>query len=303
MNALANYILRGKLQAVAVTSLFSVVSLLLPPFLYIISGMPVGLVTLRKGSGWGLYVLLGALLAVSVFGFFINTGMILGPVFALGIWLPVLLCSLVLRVTESQGAFLLAAAGIGVITVLSVGLVIDDLTVIWQSWVTAFLQENFPPSEIGPMQELFDATLPFFSGIIASGILISLVVTVLLARWWQAALFNPGGFREEFYRLLLPRWLVLVTFVCLLISVIDLGIQQALIRNILLVLIVIMMFQGIASAHRTVTQRRMSRGWIVAMYGFLIILPQMALFLACIGMVDAWVRGRIESPPPGPGQL
>ncbi len=303
MNALGHYILRGKMQAVAITSLLSIVSLLLPPFLYIISGVPVGLVTLRKGGEWGLHVLLGSLLLVSVFGFFINMGAVFGLVFTIGVWLPVWWCAVVLRLTESQGTFVLVAAGLGVAMVLSISLFIDDLTVHWQSWVSSFLESNFPPAEVARMQELFDATLPFFSGIIASGILISLIVTVLLARWWQARLFNPGGFRDEFYQLLLPRWLVLATFLCLLISVFDLGIQLSLIRNILLVLIVIMMFQGIASAHRTVSVRQMSRGWIVAMYGFLIILPQMALFLACIGMVDAWVRGRGKTPPSDTGQL
>jgi len=292
MNALGTYLLAGKLQAVGIISLLTVLSLLLPPFSYIISGTPFSLVTLRKGPSYAMHVLAVTVLLTTVVGYFTNLGVELGVAYALGVWSPALLCATVLRVTESQGLAVLAATGVGVILVLGIYLFTDDLTVWWQAWIDSFLQQNFAASEAGQMRELFDATLPLINGIIASGVVISLVMTVLAARWWQSRLFNPGGFRQEFHRLLLPKWLTIITFFCLLLSLVNTGVDQWLIRNLLIVLVVIHTFQGIASVHRTVFTRQLSRGWLIGMYSFLVFLPQMALFLACIGMADVWVRNK-----------
>lgn len=297
MKALGNYILGGRLQATGIISLLTIMSLLLPPFSYIISGAPLGLITLRKGPQNGMQVLTGAVLLTSIFGYFTNLGAMLGVAFALGVWLPVWLCSGVLRTTASQGATVLAIGGVGAVFVLISALFSDALILWWQTWIDAFLQQNFSAAEVDQMQELFDVTLPLINSIIASAVIISLVITVLLARWWQSLLFNPGGFRDEFQQMLLPKWLTIVTFLCLLVSLIDSGNMVWLVRNFLVVLIVIHMFQGIASIHRVVFIRKLSRGWLVTMYAFLIFLPQMALFLACIGMADIWRRARKSKPP------
>ena len=42
----------------------------------------------------------------------------------------------------------------------------------------------------------------------------TVLVSLLLARWWQAMLFNPGGFRQEFHSLRLGRIQVLVLVAC-----------------------------------------------------------------------------------------
>ncbi|MEX2353448.1 MAG: DUF2232 domain-containing protein [Gammaproteobacteria bacterium] len=298
MKALGNYILGGRLQSAAIISLMTVLSLLLPPFSYIISGAPFSLLTLRKGPHEGILVLFMVLVLTSLFGYFTNIGPVLGIAFTAGIWLPLWLCSIVLRISESQGTAMLAVAAIGVALVIFTSSFNDELVAWWQTWVDAFLAQNFTASENARMQELFDMTLPLLGGIISAGIIISLTITLLLARWWQSSLFNPGGFRDEFQRLLLPKWLTLVTLCCLLISMLDASGLVLLVRNILLVLIVVHMFQGIASVHRVVYNRKLSRAWLVTMYGFLVFLPQMALFVACIGMVDAW-RRNIKSLPPG----
>jgi len=297
MKALGNYILGGKLQAAGIIGLFSILSLLVPPFSYLISGAPIGLITLRKGSGYGMQVLVGAMLLASTLGYFANLGFLFGVAFALGVWLPVWLCAGVLRVTESQGVTVLAAGAIGVLIVMVSSLFSNELISWWQGWIDAFLQQNFSATEVDQMQELFNVTLPLINGIVAAGVIISLVFTVLLARWWQSRLFNPGGFRQEFHQMLVPRWLAMLTFICLLISLIDGGNIVWLVRNMLVVLIVVHMIQGIAMIHRIVFRRKLSRGWLVTMYMFLVFLPQMAVFLACIGMADAWRQSRKSEPP------
>jgi hypothetical protein len=296
MNFLGKYLLSGRLQAIGVISLMTVLSLLLPPFSYIISGAPVSLLALRKGSVISAQVLFGALLLTSLFGHFTNAGAALGAAYAAGVWFPVWLVSIILRLTESQTMLLLGVAAIGVLMVIGSFVYNAELTLLWQSWRDQFLEQGFSASDSAQIGQMFDTTLPLLNGILAAGLVLSLACTVLVARWWQSRMFNPGGFRSEFQQLSLPRWLTLVTFGFLVLSLLDTGGFQWQIRSVLIVLIVIQIFQGIASVHRIVERRGLSLSWLIAMYAFLLVLPQMALFLACIGMVDGWNRHR-KSPP------
>jgi Predicted membrane protein (DUF2232) len=296
MNFLGKYLLSGRLQAVGVISLMTVLSLLLPPFSYIISGAPVSLLALRKGSVFSVQVLFGSLLVTSLFGHFTSAGTALGAAYAVGVWFPVWLVSIILRLTESQTMLLLGVAAIGVLMVIGSFVYNAELTLLWQTWRDQFLQQGFSESESVQIGQMFDTTLPLLNGIMAAGLVLSLACTVLLARWWQSRMFNPGGFRTEFQQLLLPRWLSLVSFGFLALSLVDTGDYQWQIRSLLIVLIVIQIIQGIASVHRIIERRGMSSNWLIAMYAFMLVLPQMALFLACIGMVDGWNRQR-KSPP------
>jgi hypothetical protein len=121
------------------------------------------------------------------------------------------------------------------------------------------------------------------------GLLVATAVsTLLLARAWQAALFHPGGFRAEFFRLQLPRWFLLpgVLLIVALMSLHGSPLQPAL-RDLVMVLLFMYVFQGLATVHRTVAGKRLSRVWLVVMYGMLLLIPDVILFIACIGMADS----------------
>ena len=297
MNALGKYLLSGSLQAVGLVSLLTAISMLLPPFSYIISGAPVSLITLRKGPAYSIRIVIGSLLLVTLFGQLAGMGPAAGLVFALGVWSPVWLCSALLRTSESQGMVLYAAAGAGVALVLGTSLYSEQMTVVWQSWRDQFLaQQNLTATEMTQVQQVFDTVGPYLNGIVAGGMVISLIMTVLLARWWQSRLFNPGGFRTEFQKLLLPRWFAILLPGLLILGQLNPGDYGAQISNVLIVLVIVHVFQGLASVHRAVTLRKMSSNWLIAMYILLLFLPQMSLFVACIGALDIWVRNRKSAP-------
>ena len=50
--------------------------------------------------------------------------------------------------------------------------------------------------------------MAYANGVVAALLVINLIATVILARWWQSMLYNPGGFGVEFQALQLPRWLL-----------------------------------------------------------------------------------------------
>ncbi|MGH8248426.1 MAG: hypothetical protein ACREUU_18560, partial [Gammaproteobacteria bacterium] len=71
-------------------------------------------------------------------------------------------------------------------------------------------------------------------------------------------------------------------------------------RDVFAVVFLAFVYQGIAAVHRTVYGRRLSGAWLVGMYGLLVLMPQLFLFLSCMGMADSWLRRRMSSGE-GPG--
>ena len=85
MLALGQYITRGRLQAAGIISLTAVLSLLMPPLAYLLTGVPVALVTLRRGPAIGMQIIIVALVATSVFAYLANLQVAVAPAFALWI--------------------------------------------------------------------------------------------------------------------------------------------------------------------------------------------------------------------------
>lgn len=296
MHAFGNFLMRGRPHAIGVVGTLTAISWFLPPFAFFMSGAPVGVLTLRRGGALGLEVILGSLLFVVALALLSGIHPAAAGAFALGIWVPVWLCSLVLRKTESQGALVLAAGGLGVLFVLLTYLLIDDVSKWWQTWFAAWFEANLPPEAAARYLGLLEAALPLMNAMMASALVTSVILTMLIARWWQALLFYPGAFRQEFYGLRLPRALAVPTLLAILLLLVVQEQSQALVRDLLVVALFMYLFQGVSAVHRIVAGRSLSQVWLVSMYGLLLLLPQMILFVACVGMVDSWMGGG-----PGPG--
>jgi hypothetical protein len=296
MKLLGQYLLAEKYKSVAMLSLLTVMSLLIPPLTYIISATPFALITLRKGGKYGMQVMIYTLLAISIFGYFSRIGFGLGATLSTSIWIPVWLCSIILRVSESQALSVMGAGGIGILFVLALAPFNEDISQWWQSSINAFLEKSLSTAELADVQTILDTIMPLISGIIAAGIVISLVVSILLARAWQSAIYNPGGFWHEFYQLSLPRRLTFFTLAMMVLSIVGLGSLSWLAQNILVILIVLHVVQGIVAVHRIVQQRNLSRTWLIVMYSFMIFMPQMVLFIAFLGIADS-LKMSNKTPP------
>ena len=289
MRGLGTYILRGRLQAIAVTSVLTMLSLLLPFLAYILSGAPPSLVTLRQGPIAGLQVIIGSLVVIAVFAYLINMNPQISTVFALGIWIPLWLCANILRRTESQGRLVLAAGACGAGYILVMYLLVEDVPQWWKTWLDAWMTQALPADQGEQYREVLTSVAPLMNAMMAAGLVISLISTLLIARWWQALLCSPGGFRKEFHALRLPRGLLIVVFVGLVMMVMGKSNPGSPALDILIVLVFLYLFQGIAMIHRTIAARGLSQAWLVAMYALLFVVPQSILFLACLGMVDSWL--------------
>jgi hypothetical protein len=300
MKALGNYILGSRYKSAWIISLLTLLSLALPPLTYILSGTPFALVTMRKGMREGLVLMLWLFLFTSLFGYFSRFGTGMGVGFVISIWLPVWFVSMILRITEAQGRMVLASGVVGLVFVLVLTPIAAAQQEFLRSQLGSYFEQNFNPTQVAEYQQVLDLILPMLSGMIAMVLVISLIITVLLARMWQAEIFNPGGFKHEFYKMYLPQWLSYLTFICLLLSLMDLGGATWILRNFLVVLMVMHIFHGLASVHRVVFERKYSSIWLILMYCFLFLLPYLAIFLVFLGMADA-MNKRAQTPSGGGG--
>jgi len=289
MRRLGEYILRGRMQAVGFTSLFTVCSMIFPLMSYLFSGIVPALITLRKGPVAGLQVIAGSLLLIVAVALLARINPYLMLLFALGIWLPTWFCAVVLRLTEEQGRMLLAAGLCGLIYIVLSHLLLDDVVQWWKSVLALWVEQFMPPESAGKYADRLATAAPMMNAMTIAGLVLSLVTTVFCARWWQAYLFHPGGFSQEFRALRLPKVLSLAVLVCVGLLAAGQAQPGSAALEALVLLIFLYVFQGIAAIHRLVAAGRLAGPWLIAMYATLIILPQAVLFVACMGMVDSWM--------------
>jgi len=305
MLGLATFVMRGPMQAGLVGATSLLASLLFPPFLWL-GGAAVGLFTLRKGAGPGLTASAVALAGTLLFSALALGSPWPGLIMALGIWGPVLGVALLLRRTVRLELSLLTAGGIATAAVLAIFLTVEDPAAAWlQSLSAAFsserLQTQFGIStadlESVEWQTLQERIARLMTGMLGVVVLLNTVLSLLLARWWQAMLFNPGGFGAEFQELRLGRVAAgAAALVCL--GALLIGAQ--LLVSLALVVVALYLFQGLAVSHGAVKRRGMSRGWLAGIYVLMVFaLPQVTLCLALLGIVDAWadIRSRIPAAP------
>ena len=245
----------------------------------------------------GLQVVAGSLLLTVAVALIASINPYLMLALALGIWVPIWFCATVLRMTEEQGKLLLAAGLCGLVYIALSHLLLGDVVQWWKALLEMWVKQIMPPESAGKYADRLASAAPMMNAMTNAGLVISLVTTLFCARWWQASLFHPGGFRQEFQALRLPRVLTLAVVVSVGLLVAGLGAPGSPAMEVLVLLVFLYLFQGIASVHRLVVAGRLTMPWLIGMYVLLIVLPQAVLFMACLGMVDSWIF-RKASPSP-----
>ncbi len=285
------------------TATSALLSLLLPPLAYLISGTVVALVTLRKGAAYGYQTMAASLLLLFLFTLIAGLPQQLAIGYALTIWLPVSIVAAVLRWSESQGLALLVAGILAGLFIVSMYVLLPDVPALWQNWFARVLeQSSIPAEEIARYQEALEPAAVLFNAIISVGVMLNMMMSVLLARWWQSKLFNQGAFRKEFFALRLPSLLLPVSGALVVLTFVLSGPAQGMVRDLLFITVFMYMVQGVSSVHRVVQRYSLSPGWLVMMYCMLILVPQIGVLIACLGMTDVYINWRKKNEPPGTDQ-
>ncbi len=292
MKFLANYVMRGPLAAILVVSVSGLLAMLLPPFSYL-SGAAVGLVALRVGARQAVLVMTGSAAATSALALLVLGTPWLGLALLLVLWMPVATVAHSLRRGADLARSLLLASLFGVAVVMALHAGLDDPAAWWRETLQQALEQT-SPAEQEALQALgaaLDTAAGLMTGIAAALLSLSVIVSLLLARWWQAMLYNPGGFRSEFHALRLGRVPGMVT-AGLLAALGFMG-SGTPVTDLVPLALMLHMLQGIALVHALVAKTAAATGWLVAMYLLLLFaLPQTAMALAVAGFVDNWMNFR-----------
>lgn len=296
MKALANFILRGPSQAILVAVGMAVLAMMLPP-LSLLSGAVIALVTLRNGPRSGVVVMLGSTAFVALLAYISLGNMLPGIVFLAMLWLPLWILGWVLRETRALALATAAAGMLGIVGVAVMYTMVGDVTSWWQQvLMTMFkpaMEAGGPFADAADVQVILADLSKIMTGIAAAGMTLNAVMCLYLARAWQAQLFNPGGFREEFHALRLGQGLAMISLGFVALSLVPLGVVSHMAGEIVIVILSLYVLQGLALLHAVVAQRNMHIAWLVVMYLLILfVLPQLTVLVALMGLADTWVDFR-----------
>ena len=300
MRGLATFIMAGRVQAVTAAVGFAVLALFLPP-VSLLSGAVVGLVTLRLGFSAGVSVAVLSGVALSLMGWVTAGSPQFGVLFGLGQWLVPLLFAEVLRRTMSwrltlQGLLLLTIALVSVAQ-----LVWPDQSQFWRELLEQIMADGLAESGLDPVQveQALDGLAGIMNGILGVSLMLTSALALIVARYWQAALYNPGGFGEEFRELRLGLWPALLALGLIVGAML---VEGPLVGQLALIVVAMFIFQGLALVHGLAHRLKWHSGWLVALYVLLVVPPFSPYAVAMVtafGVIDSFAdfRARVGAAP------
>lgn len=281
MLTIARWVMRGTPYAVAGAAVTTLI-----PWLFWLGAAIAALVTLRRGLSPALPVIVAA--AVPSGWWWIQ-----GDVIPLASVLLVTLMAVVLRSRLRWSEALIVGALAGAVMIqLGVFLPPGGSGEMLDQLRQASPEVERLLSDLGSQgvdtEQLASLLIGGVTGLI---VLIAAVGCLALARSWQAGLYNPGGFREEFHTLRLsPRELAVLVVLGVVGAVLELPGLGMLLWMPLLV-------AGIALVHGFIGLKGMNGLWLVAFYLLLITTWPMILIVLLLAFIDAFanIRGRLAS--------
>ncbi|VAW48448.1 hypothetical protein MNBD_GAMMA04-1217 [hydrothermal vent metagenome] len=290
MLGIATYSMKGPMQALIAVSLFSALSVWIAPFGLLVGGI-ITLVTLRVSVTEGFKTLAwGAL--VNIVLTLVVTGAYWPSMLAvMEYMLPVWVMSVILRQTNSLATalqFAMLVAGLGLIGFY---LMIPNPSDWWLAQFNSVIAPVLEASGVDYQPEMIAKMMSVITMLLAVFAVILWFSILTIGRWWQSELYHPGQFKIDFYQLRLPKSTAYVAIVLAILGL-ALGESNGLISDLTAIVIVGLMFQGIAIAHHTNAIKKMHKAWLFGLYILLFIFPQTMLILATIGLIDTWIDFR-----------
>ncbi len=284
MRALADFIMRGRMQATLV-----VVGCAALPLLFWLSAAAACLVYLRRGMSDAIGVLIWALLPALAWWYFGEPRTLMVLLGALGL-------AALLRAGWAWNRVLLASIALGLVYGVLLGVVfrepIEALAQALNERLPQMLGGLYQQMSVEERANLGNLIAPVLNGLIAALLQVVSVAALMLGRYWQAALYNPGGFGSEFRAIRIPLWPAVLLLACMLIGP-NFGPQMAMLTPLCSVPLV---FAGLALMHGLVKAGKLGRFWLVGMYVTLVLFMQLIYpLLVVLAIVDSLIdfRGRI----------
>jgi hypothetical protein len=290
MRAIAEFIMRGRMQATLVVAGCAAL-----PLLYWLGAAAGCLVLLRRGLRDALGVLALGLLPALAWWLYSDDPR------ALLVLLGSASLALVLRASESWNRVLLVSIAMGVVFSVVLGTAfapqIEMLAQALIKVMPSLLGDVYQKLSVDEQARFASLIAPVLTGLIAALLQIVSLLSLLVGRYWQALLYNPGGFGREFRAIRIPLLPAMLLLACMLLGP-NLGSQMAMLTPLCSVPLV---FAGLALIHGLVAQKRLARFWLVGLYVTLLLFMQLIYpLLVVLAIVDSLIdfRGRLVSKDP-----
>jgi len=294
MRIIAEFIMRGRVQASVVALAGNLVPLVSPA--------TVGLVTLRRGLQDGLLVLLWACLPLVATLYFASASSLVVMTSLVGM-VAVLVAAEVLKGTASWQWTLVATLGLCSALMLALASLFPEQGAVvarevQEVVVSLASTERLETVAASPFYVLMAITavslgieevaLAFVLGFLSWLTVMNVIASLLVSRWWQAILFNPGGFQREFHGLRLgiavASGLMGAVVFCYLASVQYMAWASMLGMPLLLA--------GIGLMHHLVRFLGLGTFWLVVMYTGLVLIGPLSMVLIVVGFLDSFLDFR-----------
>lgn len=277
MSSLANWVMKKRLNAIIGVMAFGLI-----PVMFWLAAAILGLVVLRKGVKEGIPVLAwGCLPALVLWA-------VQGDATALLVLVDVMLLSYLLRSTMSWSWVLLAGSFLAVVSTLIQPLLMGDVL----NMAVALIQKVLTSEGV----DVPDRDIIFSQAVMAVSIfqVVIAIVSLFLARKWQAGLYNPGGLRAEFHQLRLPIPFSLVLGGMILIGE-SLGGSFSIFSQAAIPALVL---PGLALIHGILAKKEIGIVGLIAFYlvGFFVLNMYFVNVLVTLCVIDSFVniRSRIQ---------
>ena len=293
MRGLAEYIMRGRREAILAVAIAAAI-----PLLFWLSAAAVALVVLRRGLSDALPILAWGLLPAVVWA-------AVGALTPLRVITGSAGLAAVLRQGNDWVRVLLLAVPLGVVYAFAL---LTALSEPLQALATGF-REMLPEllesmgvqlDETGRaalLSRLDELLIPVLGGVLGAMHALMALLALMIARYWQAGLYNPGGFRQEFHQLRLPPLASIG-----LLALVILAPQWPSLAIMSPVASVPLLIAGLALLHGVVGARNLGKGWLIGTYVLFVLFLRFAypliMFLAFVdSLFDFRSRLRRPSPP------
>jgi hypothetical protein len=195
------------------------------------------------------------------------------------------LSAVILKLTSSWSLVLDVLGLLGVLVVITLHLADPNLAQFWEHWTLNY---------VASMKEMLGSAADYVSANIVNNIHVikdyltgqvtlilgsCSVLILLAARWWQDAVFNPGGLRKELMEVRLSKVSALVTLACFALSFMHVVMTQ----DALPIMLLFYAFAGLSLMHYVIFAKNMNWSWLVIIYVGLLFAP---FVLIVAGLLD-----------------
>jgi hypothetical protein len=294
-----DFVLRNRLQAIGLAFVLG--------FIPIIGGIAIliaALVTLRKGLFEGAVVTLAATLPAWIGVFAFPASATPTAIFAsialvtISNFLTWIFACLLYRF--GNWSFILNLAVIvGAIGVGITHWIYPDVQGWWATQLNAYLSKTLStmneisgdaaPALTDVQLQLIATIQQYATGLFAVLILFNALLQLVLARWWQAIIFNPGGLRSELHQVRINTVLGVIFVIACILSYFG----NEIVIDAMPVFFVGFGIAGLSLVHHLAGLTKIAWLWLIIMYVCIGLLPQVSVvLLALTAFLDIWMDFR-----------